>query len=396
MVEKEERVEVLRGICAFIVMIGHLIVFSIIIEKNFTTDFSQYYYPPGHLSVLVFFVLSGYVIGISTPLVANVQELGSYLKKRLIRIFPLYAIAIIVSILVVPTSLSETLLNLFFLQVIFCAPLPGNNPVWSLNHEMTYYLLYGLLSLYQLAKGKKLIPIFLTLSLISFFILKNPLLNAYSTGFIFWLTGLFISRLSLSDTRYSANNIISKLLLFCCYEVLNPIRPIAFKLGLTLLSAEYFRNVITIYDLGHVFICITLFAPFINRKIPAIKSVNIISYLLPVITMGYFFYQGKLFSVPYLAIPTVIYLFSVILKFVNFEYSFSSASVLLLLGKISYGIYIIHMPILFLISKIQMDNINVIAAYLTKCVLILAASVGSAYFLEMKFYPHVKKILLFK
>ncbi|RZK27985.1 MAG: acyltransferase, partial [Hymenobacter sp.] len=85
--------EFLRGVAALLVVYHHTIVHKFVLDPAYMPDGLWKFEAPGHLSVLVFFVLSGYVIRLTNgaPIVGEKRE--SYLKKRFIRIYPIYALA---------------------------------------------------------------------------------------------------------------------------------------------------------------------------------------------------------------------------------------------------------------------------------------------------------------
>lgn len=116
----------------------------------------------GHEAVIIFFVLSGFVIHLKQSdknyNFENFKVL-TYLKKRVIRIYPTLIISFLLCIML-------DYLSFFFIQISFQdifskyssssfffnlflipeAPIWGYNfPIWSLKHEWFFYLLYPLL-----------------------------------------------------------------------------------------------------------------------------------------------------------------------------------------------------------------------------------------------------------
>jgi len=110
---------------------------------------------PGHCAVVVFFVLSGYVIAHAAR-----PELGlrGYLHHRIARIYPVVlgaaALSIVLAAAGVATlqyagtrgsDLLDVALNATFLaQTWTNVALPYNGPFWSLNYEVWYYILFGI------------------------------------------------------------------------------------------------------------------------------------------------------------------------------------------------------------------------------------------------------------
>jgi peptidoglycan/LPS O-acetylase OafA/YrhL len=107
---------------------------------------------PGHEAVVVFFVLSGYVISHA----ANRPDvtLSTYIAHRLARIVPVaycaLFFALVISLVVVPSSELKrtwiaTAANALFIAQSGTAFLdaPLNAPFWSLNYEVWYYIIFG-------------------------------------------------------------------------------------------------------------------------------------------------------------------------------------------------------------------------------------------------------------
>jgi peptidoglycan/LPS O-acetylase OafA/YrhL len=110
---------------------------------------------PGHFAVVIFFVLSGFVISHAAR-----PELGlrGYLHHRTARIYPVVLGASLLTILLSAfgvgamkyagtrgTDALDVGLNVTFLAQTWCnVALPYNGPFWSLNYEVWYYILFGI------------------------------------------------------------------------------------------------------------------------------------------------------------------------------------------------------------------------------------------------------------
>jgi peptidoglycan/LPS O-acetylase OafA/YrhL len=111
---------------------------------------------PGHSAVVVFFVLSGFVISHAAR-----PDLGlrGYALHRIARIYPVVLAAVLLSIAIaqfVPVNImrygssrgSDWLdigLNVLFLgQSWMDVPLPYVGTIWSLDYEIWYYILFGI------------------------------------------------------------------------------------------------------------------------------------------------------------------------------------------------------------------------------------------------------------
>jgi peptidoglycan/LPS O-acetylase OafA/YrhL len=106
--------------------------------------------------VVIFFVLSGYLVGgrLIQRLMQGTFSLRSYALDRATRIlipfFPALALTAICVFLVhrefPPGFLGQLACNITQLQGIACSPLEGNPSLWSLNYEVWFYVVGGLLA----------------------------------------------------------------------------------------------------------------------------------------------------------------------------------------------------------------------------------------------------------
>jgi peptidoglycan/LPS O-acetylase OafA/YrhL len=107
---------------------------------------------PGHEAVVVFFVLSGYVIAFSAMRPGVTWRV--YLEHRIARIAPPAYAALLLAIvvcLVKPSVLGDaslwwgTISNALFIGQAgpFAVDAPLNPPFWSLNYEVWYYAIFG-------------------------------------------------------------------------------------------------------------------------------------------------------------------------------------------------------------------------------------------------------------
>jgi exopolysaccharide production protein ExoZ len=141
----------LRGIACVLVVLMHV---TVTFSQTFHAYFLWNFFKFGGAGVDVFFVLSGFIITYS-----NRQHIGKphnilkFIKKRLIRIFPIYWIIIsffLVIQVMLPTYY-ETHFQMNFVNIFstfFLLPnhIMLNGVSWSLTNELFFYLLF-LLSL---------------------------------------------------------------------------------------------------------------------------------------------------------------------------------------------------------------------------------------------------------
>jgi exopolysaccharide production protein ExoZ len=137
----------LRGIACVLVVLMHV---TVTFSQTFHAYFLWNFFKFGGAGVDVFFVLSGFIITYS-----NRQHIGKphnilkFIKKRLIRIFPIYWIIIsffLVIQVMLPTYY-ETHFQMNFVNIFstfFLLPnhIMLNGVSWSLTNELFFYLLF--------------------------------------------------------------------------------------------------------------------------------------------------------------------------------------------------------------------------------------------------------------
>lgn len=187
-----------RFCLAFIVMYGHL--YRHILGLKFIS-FQFLFDLGGKASVMVFLLISGISIGHS--FVTN--SLG-FIKRRFLRIYPLYFIAVLFGILlqyylgspyVLPNSTMvaagslTSVSNLLLLQGIASITITYNGPLWSIGVEVFLYLMTPLLMYLRM----RYIIIITLISMFAFTFLYHDFLFGYSNFIWAWpfLIGFIIS-----------------------------------------------------------------------------------------------------------------------------------------------------------------------------------------------------------
>jgi peptidoglycan/LPS O-acetylase OafA/YrhL len=380
--------EFLRGIACIIVFLSHIRVGTQYF-KDPKYDFIQLFTSWGKEAVIIFFILSGIVINLSTKNVNNRKE---YLKKRLIRIYPIYFIVIIfVSLICLfvkePISLDVVIGNLFFLGLMegYIVPTINLNPaVWSITCEVFFYLIFAIVITGN--RKQKICYWFvasLTTIIIKLFwgLFQNNILNflVYLSNMSFiWLIGylLYEYRNQLNTTLHTA--------MFCIFMI-----PLVTRIH------NVSESVLTLkYNYAAIFL-IPLFVYIINKddkhgskngfliRLPHIIPV----YILNVYIFWQYSESTHLNSVIYITLP----IFSFLFLFRTFKKHLSRLYIRILrpisfVAKISYPLYLLHLPIMYLFSHLFPANRIVGMGF------ILLTSVVFSYLLEQYFQKHVNKI----
>jgi peptidoglycan/LPS O-acetylase OafA/YrhL len=213
--------DMLRGIAAIAVFLSHardlvFVDYPQLVHPQPLLKLAYFVTGLGHQSVVVFFVLSGYLVGGSAlkQIKHSKWSWKTYSFNRLTRLYTVLIPALILGWLLDrvgfdcfgsrgvyggiggrndmpifgPKSLSPVAFagNLMFLQTIVVQPLGSNGPLWSLANEFWYYLAFPLLAMAVLGATKwyRRLGALLGMAIVLLFVGK-----AISLGFLIWLMG---------------------------------------------------------------------------------------------------------------------------------------------------------------------------------------------------------------
>jgi peptidoglycan/LPS O-acetylase OafA/YrhL len=200
--------DAIRGILSFHVALSHLLLFfeHELRQKVFFRWISPFLLPKE--AVLVFFLLSGFVIA------ANYRKGFSskggtfvYFFRRFQRLYGIYLVTLLITFIfkegwLSPSTIFAQLPSNLILYSNLNGPLPtqpflGNWPLWSLSYEVIYYLCFPLLLFFGTKNGFK----GLTLLLLTIFILNWTLWDLYPDSHfarvfaysLFWWLGFYLA-----------------------------------------------------------------------------------------------------------------------------------------------------------------------------------------------------------
>ncbi|GAA4494353.1 hypothetical protein GCM10023172_04310 [Hymenobacter ginsengisoli] len=397
--------EALRGVAALLVALGHAIAAGPVFDPHFRPSGVWQYAPPGHLAVLVFFLLSGYVIGLTNPApLATGEARRRYLRKRIVRLYPLYILAlgatgILAAAYHKPFSVSEWEGYLVFLQGLAVAVPSYNQPIWSLPYEMAYYLLFMLVSArawpaWRVAAGCVGVGVLGTLLHV------QPLvLIALAYGGAFWFTGLALSTVARRQAppRYGA--MLAWLLLLLAYQRLNLVSAGLHTLGLDLDEnvVPFFERPINFADLSYLLLGVPLLLCFSNRMVPGLLWLERAAFASPALYLLAYGLTGRLFGTTNLSVclPAGAYVVAGVVYLLRGQWAAAAARVvqrLQPLGSISYGVYIIHYPLLWLVHEVPFFSGSV-GTWLGRLVGYFALVLGLSWVLERRLQPWLKRRL---
>jgi peptidoglycan/LPS O-acetylase OafA/YrhL len=294
----------LRGIAILLVVIYH----------NF--GFTNYFYF-GWLGVDLFFVLSGFLI--TSILIATEiekRDLKNFFVRRILRIFPLYYLALAITLFILPLFSSFSMDISYYRQHqawlwtytqnwLYILSLPKNNFLihfWSLAVEEQFYLVWPFIILLLKKTNKLLLLLSLTLILV------------IATRFLVWV--------------YKVENI------------------------------EYF-GLYTFTRIDGICIgCMVALLQKTNRTFLEKYTAVIVFSLAGLNFLFYFINKMHAFTFPYLAIVGYttfaamfgLLVYEVISGTTRIINKVLSSGFLKFFGKISYGLYIFHLPVYLLVT----------------------------------------------
>lgn len=158
--ERLDWLQGLRGIACLLVVFTHARYFLL---GTSSWDFAEKWLRPGAAGVDLFFVISGFIMVLTTNSTSN-QKASVFLRNRFIRIWPPYAIMTIVWVMLFSGGLNafhqlETLK--LILQSLAFIPISPHVPLyfdvtlplgWTLEFEAYFYLIFGLALIFKRAR----------------------------------------------------------------------------------------------------------------------------------------------------------------------------------------------------------------------------------------------------
>jgi len=344
-----------------------------------------HYLGAGYLSVMVFFCISGYVIAISND--QNVLDKRLYIKRRLVRLYPAYIIAILLCLIYAGrVPLLNVLENLLFLQsdsAYWHLQIPIINPVtWSLNYEVVYYILFIPLffikpKTWQLLLGMLLLSVWLINANANIQFLVN-----YLNGFYFWILGLLIGwKIIAARDKAIAVPLLSLIFLQLCQQYL----------GVGVIILHVFRvnsntNFNWLFDLPF---CLMVMGVLTQKDDLLLRINKFITYAIPAVIFIYLLLNNRIFEDTRWVMCLIFWICSLIF------YSEKNISAFILnkltfVGKISYALYLVHIPIAFIVKNtvfIHVRPLEIVVKYFLWLIITFAVAI----LLDLKFQPAIKK-----
>ena len=346
--------DVLRGIACLLVWISHIRVATHYFMAP-RYDAIQVVGAWGRESVAIFFILSGIVINLSTQ---NSTDLWLYVKKRFIRVYPIYLAILIICfsadhfIMHNPIDQKVLIGNTLLVSALSGYPvqtMPLNPAVWSISCEAFFYIVFGLLFKSNRIKCVWIWFIFSFLSIIvsavcNFNFGIYSLVCYFLNNSFLWVLGYLIFEYR-HQLRTTLPVVICGILMIPLVTRLHKLPPVLFELSycfegifLIPLFAFLLRNFRQKGETGH-------------RPAVELKHVHLLFlYVAAVGLLWRYSDSTPANKVIYSLVPlaSLLFYFPFFAGALQWAYS-RIITFFTLLADISYPVYLVHMPMMFII-----------------------------------------------
>lgn len=345
MYKKLDKLEALRGIAAIYVILHHTLKNGLNLGG---IDFS-FIFKFGQEAVILFFILSGFVIEYSFSKSKD-HSFKTYFLKRFLRIYlPLFCVFGLNYLIffcgdkIIEFSLFNFIGNILMLQDVsslkpnvIVNTFLGNLPLWSLSYEWWFYMLYFPIVKFFKNKSSNFVYLIGICSAITYLYYPN-FLNRELFYFVIWWSGVVLARVYVNNNEIKFNDLKS---LFSSLFII-----------IIILTVNVFLN----YKGGTVGL-----SPILELRH------FIFSFVIILVALGWYK-----------------------LKWIGFNFTIG---IFKKVAPISFGLYISHYFLIsnasYLDSLIFDKNIKLLI-YILNCVLF-------SYLIERIFYPFISNIFLIK
>ena len=394
----EAGTEGLRGFAALLVLYSHFLWHGYEIDPHYAPWSGFWALDASQGAVLLFFVISGYVIGLTNQKSFELSNLVLYAKRRIIRIYPLYFLAVTASLLVVLRiglpSLKTIIGNYLFLQNDleyghFHVPLlKGNTNLWSLNYEVLYYILFPFVWY-----CRKRWPLWLSASAILGIIgwripLFGPVIASYAAGWTFWLAGYGLSQAPKVDLKEIPSPLPwpSLLLLWFATWQLKPLWWFCHRFAL--LPEGHRWMDFSYYDF--ILPCIALLMVASGRRPKGFKFFCWVTLVLPLLFICWKLLKGHTGENDNLLMNGFIITAAVLWRW---KPSTQCLERLAQIGAISYAIYIFQRPVQWFVRDYLPLPSGTAWSFSLRLAVVLILTFYVSYLAEQKIQPWIKRKL---
>ncbi|WP_184544978.1 acyltransferase family protein [Mucilaginibacter sp. FT3.2] len=394
----DNKLEGLRGLCALVVAISHFLTFNFFQSSKIPFYGFFIHLEFAHEAVLIFFLLSGYVIGINhiqTPF--NWANVILYLKKRFIRLYPIYFIALLISFgfyIDKGFSAKDIIGHLFFMQEFLVKTISSNSPLWSLSYEVIYYLLF--LGLWKTGKYNMVTCLSVGLLILTYLLIAHDLTNLKSLliGSIFWMAGLYIAQTKITFVATSKRKWQSFISYFAIILSIHNFDTKELIPQILHLNVNH-TSMIEIGDLLYLPICFIIIMEISSRTIKYINAIKVLAYTVPAFHLFLLiYYKHPILSNIDLVYGTGYFIFALVVLPIHITFDLFGR--LNNLGRVSYALYVFHFPALYFLNSWLSKHLSgpmLLIVGLSASIIVTGLLSVTA---ELVIQPRIKKYLISK
>jgi len=389
------QLEGLRGLAASMVIYCHVFAPAPEIDPAYSPSARFWTFETGQGAVALFFVISGFVIGLTNNRPWSAENARDYLWRRFIRLVPLYLLAIAFSVAVRPVDPPATIAgNLVFLETAMpygswhVPLLAANSNLWSLNYEILYYLLFLAVWRWRIPIPR-LIGAGAVAAAVGYFRpdLLPPFLASYATGWVFWLAGLWLAwAASVLSPAEKRGPWPALLVLFVVTWKMKMLFSLLRRAGI---SQAGDAGPISLIDLDFLPICVVLVALTTGRTGRYFAATCNACLLAPLAYCGWRIFRHTLGAEPDDAIYAA--LASAAAVFWWWRPSPDWFSRISIGGFLCYGIYVFQRPVQWLVRDSWPAASGRWATFLVRATLTIALTFTVAWLAERRVQPWLRR-----
>jgi peptidoglycan/LPS O-acetylase OafA/YrhL len=390
--QRDEAIEGLRVAAALAVLYAHLTSPFPVLDPNYVPSAVFWRFEAAVPAVMIFFLISGYVIGLAHRDPPSAADVGKYLRRRALRLLPAYFAAVLLGWFAVRgPSFRDLVGNFFFLQN--AAPgnpfhiqlLNGNPNLWSLHYEVVYYL--GFLLLWRLRPP--LVPILL---LLFFAGALGALVHGFSLwaawlgcGGVLWVLGLGVAWHAPAVPAATRAPWPSALLLGLATWQLHALHILLARIGhpIAWLPGITFDYLDTLPVLFWLFLLVT-------RRTRWRQSAECAAWILPIAYLGWRACRGTMPATSPAFTGAALTILALALR--SWKPSLAPFQRLAPLGAASYGLYAFGGPVQAFIHGLWPNWSGTMWSYGLRALLDLALLVLLAVLFERLLQPRIRNL----
>jgi peptidoglycan/LPS O-acetylase OafA/YrhL len=386
--QRDYAVEGLRGFAALTVFYHHLMLEPV---GGWAPSRVWTWFVSGPAAVLVFFVLSGYVIGLSYRGPASVDRVKGYFFRRAVRLVPINCFGVLLACVAADAvDLPTVIGNLLFLQNFadysghWLLVLRENFNLWSLNYEVLFYGFFVLVWWPRIPL-RVVVTASFAIGVLGWFGLELPVFMAcYAFGFLFWLAGLGLAWRS-HEAPTGRSNWPTALLLALVTWKLQPFANL--MLAFDPFPPRFAGPVVKLYHLDFLPVCVWLVAAVARRLFHGFMWIRAVAAIIPLMGLVWTVRHPSPLTTTEVAMVAGIY--GVALLLWRWEVPVRWWARLAPVGAISYALYATARPIQIAIFNLGQNLPANSAGFAVCAAATTTVAMAVAWYLERRLQPAI-------